>query len=143
MEDKKNKKALRLGVLQGMLVEIYARYKIQGEGSLVSKLVGQGDKFIFLKNNNVSRLIQDCEENTEDFIQFLKDNINGLPDFICVKDNKISFVEVKSNNSGLSDKQKEVFEILRKKGYEVILRNFKIKLDIKEEPYIEYDKEDK
>jgi len=50
---------------------------------------------------------------------------NGLPDFVCVKDNELKFVEVKRNNDVLSDKQKEVIKHLRKNGFkvEVVTRN--------------------
>lgn len=46
----------------------------------------------------------------------------GLPDFVCLKDGKFSFVEVKANKSHLKPRQIETIKKLKEKGYEVIVR---------------------
>ncbi len=133
------KDSIRINLLKGRNSENYVRWKLQGEGFKVVKLVQRGrDRksnydFNFLNMgllNNI--LFKDYEEDTEELINFLKENINGLPDFICLKEGEISFVEVKSNHSGLNENQKKTFQVLRDNGFRIIIRNINVNLEINE-----------
>ncbi len=138
-EDKIKKKELRLGVLRGILAENYAKYKMQEEGYEMTKLTGRTKEGQFFRDFYVVKLIKGYEKDINGFIKFLRDNLYGLPDYIFVKDNKIGFIEVKSNNAKLKQTQFKTFQILKEKGYEIIIMNFKVELGIKEEPYTRYD----
>jgi hypothetical protein len=61
-------------------------------------------------------------------LNYLKKTIvNGLPDFVCVKNGEIIFVECKCDAYALSDDQKKKFKELKEMGYEVFIFTTKIK----------------
>jgi len=66
----------------------------------------------------------------EDIELILEDRTTHLPDYICVKDNRTIFIEVKS--SDVKDKsviQKTTMQKLRQKGYETLLLKVPFTID--------------
>ena len=125
--------------LQGLVAEKYILTKLRAEDYKVVKLVRQvkskfDNKYYnqlnvqFLKNIIAKEYMEDIEE----LINFLKQNITGLPDFICLKDGELSFIEAKSNTSELIPSQEKTFQILRKHGYKVDIRRVNVNLEINE-----------
>jgi hypothetical protein len=80
-------------------------FPIQFNTKLVMEVIGE-------YNGDQSRLI-------ELFLRGIicKPSLEGLPDFICVKDGELKFVEVKGNKSGLSKKQADVKKVLEREDY--------------------------
>jgi len=132
----------RCNKLKGAIAETFIRWYKQQQGFKIAKLVNIGlnrkynKRFCFLNKEEIERYVlsfYDVEEhNKTDLIDLFNKNINGLPDFICLKDNKISFVEVKSNNSKPTEKQERVFNILRNKGFDIEIKNLGINLEVEE-----------
>ena len=97
----------------------------------------------------ILKLLEDYN-GKDKFILLIKKLWSGLPDLIRFKDNKISFVEVKSNNSSVSPKQEKTIKTLEKAGFEIIIERVslnyvvnnsevKIPMDLKE--FTSYDGE--
>lgn len=136
---KKSEEA-RKSVLIGMITETYARWKLQQEGYNVVKIVRLGrDKypskksFFYLNLKFIENaILKNYKGDKEAVIHLLKENIQGLPDFICYKNGEISFVEVKSNGGTPSDNQQKEFEYLESFGFKVKVMNIKVNLEVEE-----------
>jgi len=121
---------------------------IQEKGAFIGYI---GEEYILRRLRNEGFLVartQNIEENTFNseelkwllglyskggkLFNFLEKIPFGLPDFICLKDNEVSFVEVKSNRAELRERQKEVIELLKSKGYKVDIRRPEVYLFLKE-----------
>lgn len=59
-------------------------------------------------------------------ISTLKSIPSGHPDFLCIKEKKILFVEVKTNKSEVRENQKEAHDFLRNKGFDVQVIRFEV-----------------
>lgn len=135
---------ISLGILNNKranISECFIASKLRREGYVVRKLARQGVSksvgyfkpcFVYLNDKGLEDIFKIYTGDKEFIIKLLKDNLVGLPDFICLKDNKISFVEVKTDQSGYQESQKEVFEILRNNGFEVITKRVRVKLEVEE-----------
>lgn len=131
-----------LNQIKGDISESFIISKLRKEGYKVRKIARKSLKinnqgeingcFIYFNHRGVTDLLKDYSGNTEEFLKMLEQNFVGLPDFICLKDNKITFVEVKSERSELADSQKKTFQGLKERGFEVQVRRVKISLDLKE-----------
>lgn len=140
-EGLKQSEYARTSVLVGMVSETYARWKLQEQGYNVVKIVrlgreekNKGDKSYFYLNLQFiqNAILKNYNGNKEAVIKLLKENIKGLPDFICYKNGEISFVEVKSNGVSPSEAQVKEFEYLERLGFKVKVMNIKVNLEVSE-----------
>lgn len=56
-------------------------------------------------------------------VKLIKTNLNGIPDLLCLKDNKCLFIEVKAEKGRLSEIQKYRINQLKELGFEVLVIN--------------------
>ena len=77
----------------------------------------------FFENNNISGL---------KVLKDIKKNLCGCPDFLCIKEDMLSFIEVKSNKGCLNPKQKESIKKLREMGYVVDVIYLEVEIKVKE-----------
>jgi Holliday junction resolvase len=56
-------------------------------------------------------------------VKLIKTNLNGIPDLLCLKDNRSLFIEVKSEKGKLSEIQKYRINQLKNHGFEVQILN--------------------
>ena len=78
-------------------------------------------------------MLDNYEGDKEAILKMLENYFNGLPDLICLKDNIISFVEVKANNSKLSKIQENIIKKFQELGYGVSIQRVNIGLDIRKD----------
>jgi hypothetical protein len=111
---------------------MYARYSLKNQGleavNVKRKTSSNRDE---LNEEWVNQLLASVGEKNK-IIDIIKNNLTGIPDLICLKDNKISFVEVKSNSSPLKKEQKKVIQILQNNGYPTKIMRFFVNFEIKE-----------
>lgn len=127
----------RITVLKGYCSEDFVRWKLMEDGYNVVKTVRKGrDKKTGFKTYNYLNIqfieraiLKDWKGDKEAFIKLLKENISGLPDFVCFKDGEIIFVEVKTKNSSLRLEQQREFDYLNKLGFRVLV--YEVDMDIK------------
>ncbi|HJX50387.1 MAG TPA: VRR-NUC domain-containing protein [Candidatus Nanoarchaeia archaeon] len=122
MNEKEKIKKARALLLKGQIGEIYAKYVLKERGYNVLNLNNCSERLLdyFLRDLNEKFLIK----------KLLREN-NGIPDFICKKNEDVSFAEVKTNNSGLSKNQIAFFKEL-KKYFRVIILNVSFDFNLKE-----------
>jgi hypothetical protein len=128
--------------IKGRVSESFIISKLVKEGYKVRKIVRRGLNINpqgeikscsnYFNYNSLKNLLKDYSGNAEEFLKMLEQNLVGAPDFLCLKDNKIIFVEVKAEHAGLADSQKKTFQELKERGFEVQVRRVKINLDLKE-----------
>jgi len=130
-----------LNVHRAHISECYIASKVRKEGYVVRKLAKQGKKlsegffkpqFVYLNDKGIEDVFKQYTGDKELLLNLLKDNLVGLPDFICLKDNKISFIEVKTERASLSEEQGKVFHVLKNNGFEVTIRRVRVNLEVEE-----------
>lgn len=115
--------------------ELYVKVKLKKEGYSNCKIApkDQERKPHFDEINVKKTLTAGGAENEFDKIKNLLTNFGnikvGVPDIIFAKDGKVGFVEVKSNNNSLSDRQKEFILLLKEKGYAVNIKRVFINIE--------------
>lgn len=94
----------------------------------ICKCVKQGKKgksgwFVYVNESEIQEILTDYQGDKNKLLEFLKRNVNGLPDFLVLDKDSLFFLEVKSSKPEtkpiFSDKQLETFELLEKEGYNV------------------------
>src|SRR3989338_4409509 len=129
--------------LMGTIGEIYIRRKLRDDGyqtARINQFYGR-DKLELgkvktegwnkLNVEEIEELLKDYTGDKELVMQLLANNKRGLPDFLCLKEGKLFFFEVKSNKSKISADQTKTFKMLKQKGFNV----FVIRVLV-EEPFI-------
>ncbi len=119
------------GAFTGYIGEEYILRKLRNEGFIVVRTQITCGTENHLNSNEVKYLLSLYSKGGK-LYDLLEKNSIGLPDFICLKNNNISFVEVKSNGADLNKKQKETFSLLESKGYKIEIRKPEVKLFIRE-----------
>jgi len=133
--------------LQGNLAEEYVKLELLKKGYRCCKLTERGYNkkrrkvFVYLNKEHLEYFIWDNfsgkESEKNNIMELIKENLVGLPDFICLKDNEISFIEVKSNHSRLRSSQKRVFPKIIRAGYTIKI--FDLDIDLKINDLHEYE----
>lgn len=119
------------GAFTGYVGEEYILRKLRNEGFLVTRTqITCGIENIF--NSKELRYLLSLYSKGNRLFALLEKNSIGLPDFICLKNNEVSFVEVKSNGAELNEQQKKIIELLKSKGYKVNIRRPKVKMWLEE-----------
>jgi hypothetical protein len=127
--------------LQGELAEEYVRLELCKNGDTCCKITQRGFNrkykkyFVFPNKEELEIFIWKRFNGEKEYKQKVVDLIKspiGLPDFICLSSNKkeIYFVEVKSNNSELTEKQEIVFKKLVDNGFRVEVMSLDLELNI-------------
>lgn len=69
-----------------------------------------------------AKLIKQYEAEGWYVLKLIKTNKNGSPDILCIRPNKVLFVEVKAANGRLSELQKYRIKELNENGIEAIVK---------------------
>ena len=115
--------------------ELYVKVKLKKEGYSNCKIAPKNqERKPYFDEINVKKTLTDGGAEKEfDKIKKLLTNFGnikvGVPDIIFAKDEKVGFVEVKSNNNSLSDRQKEFILLLKEKGYAVSIKRVFINIE--------------
>jgi Holliday junction resolvase len=67
-----------------------------------------------------SKLIKHFESKGFYVLKLIKTNRNGIPDLLCIKENRTKFIEVKKPGGVLSELQKYRIRELRKIGIDAV-----------------------
>ncbi|MBX4196263.1 VRR-NUC domain-containing protein [Candidatus Pacearchaeota archaeon] len=119
--------------IRGFIAEMWFANKLRNEGYKIAKTMYYDyeiDASIF-NEKGVGRLLQKYSKKNK-VMKLLKSFGKGYPDLICLKDKKISFCEIKSNDSKIKEHQKQVMETLESKGYEVKTIRLNVKFNVEE-----------
>ncbi|MCX6748223.1 MAG: VRR-NUC domain-containing protein [Candidatus Pacearchaeota archaeon] len=118
--------------IRGYIGEMWFANKLRNEGFKVRKTMSYDyEQGISVFNETgVKNLLQEYPKK-EKLMKLLITFGKGYPDLICLKDNKISFYEVKTNSSELKEHQKQVIDVLQSEGYKVQL--VRLNVDFKAE----------
>lgn len=76
-----------------------------------------------LNEKGIEKFLHNYTEKNK-VLNMLKQIRIGLPDFICLKDNVVSFVEVKTNESELSYEQTIAINKIKEAGYDVKVKRY-------------------
>lgn len=108
--------------IKGYIGESWFANKLRNEGFKVrnTMLFDYEMGVSVFNQKGVADLLKDYSKQ-KTLMKLLASFEKGYPDLICLKDDKVSFYEVKTNNSKPKPHQEEVIKVLRSKGYEVEL----------------------
>jgi Holliday junction resolvase len=74
-----------------------------------------------LESKYQAKVIKKYEEQGFYVIKLIKTNKTGIPDLICLKPDKVVFVEVKGAKTALSPVQAYIHKLLTSLGFEVLI----------------------
>lgn len=100
-EDQRRNKD-RISTLKTKCSEDWARWQLEDKGYIVVKILKnykdkKENKFKYeLYEDLIIEALKHYDGDSEALFNFIKENYKGLPDFLCIKGDKIKFVEVKS-----------------------------------------------
>jgi len=119
--------------IKGYVGEMWFANKLKYEGFKVRKTMyydyEQGVSVF--NEEGVKDLLKDYEKKDE-VLNEISSFTRGYPDLICLKEGKVSFVEVKTNNSEVKEHQKEVINNLKSMGYEVFVKRLDVDFSVEE-----------
>lgn len=118
--------------LKGKNAESYIRWKLEDEGYTVQKITGFMGMITGHRRTQIEKALENYKGNKEELIEFMDKNRKGLPDFMCVKDGDVKFVEVKTDGSNKTQSQEEVIPKLRDMGFDVKVRMVKVGVSMEE-----------
>jgi len=122
---------------RGYIGEMWYANELRKEGHTVVNTMKYdylSGKSIFNKDG-VKNLLSKLK-NSQVIFDFLEKIPSGLPDLICLKNNNISFYEIKIGTSGLNEESKKPHQIevanqLKEIGYDVFTIRLSVKYKIK------------
>lgn len=119
--------------IKGKIAEEWMRNKLRDEGFKVAETMRyDSDKEISILNvEGVEKLLSEYSDKKK-IIEILKEVNSGLPDLICLKNNKVSFVEVKSNVSQIKPHQMNAINKLKEMSFTVSVRRVKVDFNAEE-----------
>lgn len=126
--------------IKKQISEIWVATKYRDEGYKVIQ-VGNFSfscNKIIPNDEGISNFLKDYKDKKK-IIDLIKSYWNGFPDLILLKDNKVSFAEVKSNNSSIKENQKKVLDFLKEKGYDVFVEQVKLNYSVENSRRIELE----
>lgn len=119
--------------LRGCIGEMWFANKLRNDGYKVRKTLyydyDKGNSII--NEKGVENLLQNHPKRT-DILIMLKSLGVGIPDLICLKNEIISFCEIKTNDSEIRDKQKKAMEVIRSSGHGVYSVRLTVEFNVKE-----------
>lgn len=118
-------------ILKGIVGEVKVSIELKEEGYKTARMQFS-TPITHLNEKGIRDLLKDYDCDVDELIDFFKKNQRGLPDYICKRNGKISFVEVKTNNSKLSPVQMSTISILRQEGFTVSCRRVQVKLNVED-----------
>lgn len=131
----KEQQKIRSSILVGFIGEYWIIQKLKEEGYVIGKLkVRDCYRNVYVSNPYVYDIILKDHPQKKEITDLLNSITKGQPDLICLKDGKISFVEVKTAKSDIKPYQKDAFNILKKAGYDVNVRTIKVEYNVTEVP---------
>lgn len=122
--------------IKGTIGEMYFANKLRNDGFLVKRTMiydFETGKSIF-NENGIKDLLSSLKNKNEidKIYALLKQFGNGYPDLICLKQDKTSFFEVKTNDSELKQNQQNVAKCLREAGFDVSVIRLEVDFNVKE-----------
>jgi len=107
----------------GFLGESWIRAKYRDKGYKIEKIKYEYSNLI---RKSAIKYLLFKQPDKDNILKVIEKNIIGFPDYICVKGMETFFLEVKTNRGVLSKQQEETIEIIKSKGYEVVIETVKI-----------------
>lgn len=92
----------RKATLKAKCSEDWAKWQLEDQGFIVVKILNNYKDKITNKikyelfETQIIEALKHYEGDSEELFSFIKENYKGLPDFLCIKGDKVKFVEVKS-----------------------------------------------
>jgi len=119
--------------IKGFVAEMWFANKLRNEGYKVRKTMYYDyETGISIFNKKGVQNLLEKHPNKEKLMELFISFTKGYPDLICLRDNKISFYEIKANDSEIKEHQKEVIEELKLKGYEVSVVRLNVDFSVME-----------
>lgn len=120
--------------IRGVIGEMWFANKLRNEGYKVRKTMHYDYEtgVSIFNEKGVEDLLKEYPKKKQ-IMDLLISFGKGYPDLICLKDNKISFYEVKTNISEIKEHQKNVIKILQSKKYESQVIRLNVDFSVKEE----------
>lgn len=113
--------------IYGIIGEMWYANELRNKGYKVRVMMYysfDSGKMVF-NEESIKELLTDYK-NKNKLFKILDKFSSGFPDLICLKDDKVSFIEVKTNNSQLNQNQEEVIKALKKAKYSVKVIRLKV-----------------
>lgn len=119
--------------IKGYIGESWFANRLRGEGFKVrnTMLFDYETGTSIFNEKGVKNLLEDYSKKKK-IMECLVSFGKGYPDLICLKDDKVSFYEVKTNNSEVKEHQKQVMDALQSEGYEVKLIRLNVDYKVEE-----------
>jgi hypothetical protein len=119
--------------IRGHIGERWFANKLRNEAYLVRQTMfyDYGQNASVFNREGIKDLLKD-HLNKRKVLKLLSSLGRGYPDLICLKDNDISFYEIKTNDSEVKEHQKQSMEILEKAGYLVYLKRLQVDFNVTE-----------
>ncbi|MBS3084873.1 VRR-NUC domain-containing protein [Candidatus Pacearchaeota archaeon] len=121
---------------------VATKYRNQGYEVVRTTFYNISSGKTILNEGDIERILEKYE-NKDRILNLVRIHFEGFPDFIMFKDNKISFVEVKSNNSSVKENQMGVMKILKELGYEVFVEQVILSYNVESSERIELEQLEK
>lgn len=119
----------KYNLVRGDISEYLTRKKYEQEGYTVVKVVIQHNRE-YLLNKKELRQICNAFKNKKLYNFLKKQELHGLPDFLCINMKKAFFVESKSRIEKVKEPQQRMLEKFKSMGYDVFVCCTPIKLSV-------------
>jgi hypothetical protein len=119
--------------IRGHIGEMWFANKLRNEGYGVRKTMFYDYEtgISIFNEKGVENLLQGYPKKRK-LMKLLIPIGRGYPDLICLKEGKVSFYEVKTNDSEVKEHQKQVIDTLQSEGYEVKLIRLNVDYKVEE-----------
>ena len=122
-------------VITGIIGELWYRAKLRNSGYFVDSIMiySREKGHQILNMHGIKKVLNKTTwENASVLLELFRSFREGFPDLICLKDEKISFFEIKTNSAAVREPQKLVFKKLQKLGFDVNIIRLNVTFGVNE-----------